>query len=161
MSAGWLANAFAGPEAIDNIKPMTRRQPLSGAAVDHGGPPIAEQSLPEDDFIALWRAVILQMFKDATNNWQGMEKDVNRSRAYHRNLRARAWLTGRWEEDFNDVCERARLDPGAVKKRGADLIAGRVTIDQGLDPIDHAKALSEEATGEDSPRSADQPRVLH
>lgn len=145
MSANSVLMVFAGTPD-DNLRPRTghRIGESYQLAPDPGGMPIPERPLPEDDFVTLWRAVILQMFKDAVNNWQTMEKEPNRSRAHYNNLRAREWLNGRWPDDFEDVCERARLDPGAVRRRGEDLIAGRITLDQSLDPIDHAKAIASE-----------------
>jgi hypothetical protein len=116
----------------------------TGQSVDPNGPMIPERPLPESDFVVLWRAVVLQMFKDAMNNWSTMVKDSNRARYYHNYLQARRWLDGAWPEDFLDVCERARLDPDAVRSRWHDIRDGRVAFNPDIDPIDDAKAATED-----------------
>jgi hypothetical protein len=85
---------------------------------------------------ALWRAVVLQAFKDATLGTHGARAN-RKPRRPSATLRehacaARDWLLGKGS-GFLWVCDMADLDPDAVAKTAREVIAtaAYATIDHG------------------------------
>ncbi|MGL9618307.1 hypothetical protein QRQ56_09920 [Bradyrhizobium sp. U531] len=73
---------------------------------------------------ALWRAVVHQAITDATQPLSTVRRSVRLDQ-----LRTREWLT-QPNNDFEEVCGLAELDPGKVRKHVQPLIEAAAKNDQ-------------------------------
>lgn len=78
------------------------------------------------DEVALWRAVVLQAFKDAVKVTPGGgagKKDtrVARQRVSSNRMSAIAWLKS-FSPDFIDVCTRADLEPDTIRRMAIEML---------------------------------------
>ena len=97
----------------------------------HSGPSLdMTDALPTGE-AALWRAVVLQAFQDATLGLHGAStRGKRRSPSAERRAHARSarsWLLGGGAH-LHRVCDMAGLDPDAVRSKAKDAIASADAI---------------------------------